>query len=217
MKKDVFSLALVVLPLILFSGFGKKKESPVCSVTNSRNNFVYLCLANPIEIRASGIDSSDLLVTVDTGVLTGSNGHYILYPAQKPYVIIRVANGKSGKEIFTKKFRIRKIPDPVCYFANKKLVGEISKRDFIMQLGIFSRMESFDYNMTYHVRSFEMTTLVDGKYVTEKAVGPSFTPEMKKLMERARNFDRYFIENVMVVGPDSLERKINGVTLIVRE
>lgn len=216
MKQNLL-LFLSGFAFLIFCAFGHRREQPVCAIINTKTNYVFQGIDNPIDISVAGVDSTDLVVTADSASISGSNGHYVCH-VKRPktsWIIIHVSR-KNGKEICRQKFRIKGLPDPVCTFKNILISGALSKQDFTSELGIFARMVNFDYDMTYKVKSFDMTTLVNGAYVTEKAEGPSFTPAMKKLMDDSKSGDRFFIENVKVMEPDSTERRIPGVTVTVK-
>ena len=59
------------------------------------------------------------------------------------------------------------------------------------------------YNVYYKPKNDDPVTLANN--------GAKFTPEVKKLIQRAKAGDIYYIEEIKVMGPDNLTRKIPGI------
>jgi hypothetical protein len=114
------------------------------------------------------------------------------------------------------KFRVKRVPDPVCYVGNLKADGQMSKSELQGQSGVFARMENFDFDLKFQVVSFVMSMSINGVFVEKKANGPGITPEMKAMLAGAKPGNKVFFEQVNVKGPDGTLRKIPGVNIKVK-
>lgn len=59
------------------------------------------------------------------------------------------------------------------------------------------------YTVFYQPKGDDAVTLANN--------GAAFTPEVKKIIQRAKAGDVYYIEDIKVMGPDNLTRKIPGI------
>ncbi len=111
----------------------------------------------------------------------------------------------------TQEFRIKRVPDPVCYVANKKGDMSIPKAQMEIATQVQARMDGFDFDLTYAVTGFTMAVVVNGLSIEKDAHSNLFTPDMQKLMKQISPGTHVIIENVHVRGPDS--RTIPGVNI----
>ncbi len=113
------------------------------------------------------------------------------------------------------KFRIKRVPDPTCYVANKKGDIDISKAQLSIATQVQARMDGFDFDLSYAVTSFEMVVTVNGQTVKKLSNSNLFTPEMKTLMNQVQRGSHIIIQGVHVKGPDS--RTIPGVNITITQ
>ena len=52
--------------------------------------------------------------------------------------------------------------------------------------------------------------------ITITNIGARFTPEVKKIIQRAKPGDVYYIDNIKVIGPDNITRKIAGIAFKIQ-
>lgn len=52
--------------------------------------------------------------------------------------------------------------------------------------------------------------------ITLTNIGAKFTPEVKKIILRAKPGDVYYIDNIKVIGPDNITRKIPGIAFKIQ-
>ena len=60
------------------------------------------------------------------------------------------------------------------------------------------------YNVFYQPKGDDPVTIANN--------GATFSPQVKKLIQMAKPGDVYYIEDIKVMGPDNLVRKIPGIT-----
>jgi hypothetical protein len=187
----------------------------------------YIGVPNPVSISAAGFANSDLQPSCSGGSLSkGAGGYIVTLPAgakqtindhDGPFCFVSVS-GKmpdgSHKSLGPpEKFRIKRVPDPVCYVANKKGDANVTKGELSIATQVQARMENFDFNLTYAVTGFEMVVTVNGNTVQLESKSNLFTPQMKTLMNQVGRGSHIIIQQVHVHGPDT--RVIPGVNISV--
>ncbi len=219
------------------SGGGKMQSYPFRStylaakpsvvVSPSKMNVFYIGVPNPVSISAAGFANSDLQPSCSGGSLTkGPTGYIVTIPngskqtlneRDGPFCTISVSgkmpDGSHKSLGEASKFRIKRVPDPTCYVANKKGDIDITKAQLSIATQVQARMDNFDFDLSYQVTSFEMVVTVNGQTVKKPSSSNLFTPEMKTLMNQVGKGSHIIIQDVHVKGPDS--RVIPGVNITV--
>jgi len=183
-------------------------------------NVFYIGVDNPITISAAGVAPSSLSPSFTGGTLksNGKPGSYIVNVSGGTEATLNIGaklNG-SNKSMGSFKFRIKRVPDPVCYVGSLKADGSMSKSELLGQAGLFAKMENFDFDLKFTVVSFVLSISINGVFVEKKSMGPGITAEMRTMMGGAKPGNRVFFEQVTVKGPDGTLRKIPGVNIKVK-
>jgi hypothetical protein len=221
MKKYFLSAMALLVLAVAFSSFRFQQNCPkAASIIPVRMNVFYIGVDNPLLVSAPGVPPGQLNVSVTgTATITGSNGNYNVRAVGGSETNVNVdytdENGNLVK-LSSSKFRIKRVPDPVCFLGTVKSIGLRSKAEFASQAAPLVRLENFDFDMRFEISSFILATYQDTAYMRLKTNGPAFTAEMKSLMNKAKPKDRYYIEEVIVKGPDGTLRKIPGVTIEIK-
>ncbi|MDQ3110440.1 MAG: gliding motility protein GldM [Bacteroidota bacterium] len=194
--------------------------APSAAVFLEKMNVFYIGVENPISISAGGVAPSDLQPSLTGGTLrsSGKPGSYIVTVSGGTEATLNVNAKTSGgnKSMGAFKFRVKRVPDPVCYVGNLKADGQMTKSELQGQSGVFARMENFDFDLKFQVISFVMSMSINGVFVEKKSTGPGITPEMKSMLAGAKPGNKVFFEQVTVKGPDGTMRKIPGVNIKVK-
>jgi len=197
---------------------------PSVVVSPTQMNVFYIGVPNPVSISAAGFADVDLQPSFNgPGSMSKvSSGNYMvtLNPATAKQgtectisVSGKMPNGARKSIGQPSKFRIKRVPDPICYVANKKGDMFVSKAQLSIATEVQARMENFDFNLNYAVTSFEMVVTVNGATVQKSSNSSKFTPEMRTLMGEIGPGSHIIIQDVHVKGPDS--RVISGVNITI--
>lgn len=200
---------------------------PSVVVSPTEMNVFYIGVPNPVSISAAGFANSDLQPSCSGGTLSkNATGYVVTLPANAtpthdeksgPFCMIsvsgRMPDGSHKSLGEPSKFRIKRVPDPTCYVANKKGDIDITKAQLGIATQVQARMDNFDFNLSYAVTSFEMVVTVNGQTVKKLSSSNLFTDEMKKLMSQVGKGSHIIIQDVHVSGPD--KRVIPGVNITV--
>src|ERR1041385_5145043 len=140
--------------------------APSAAVFLEKMNVFYIGVDNPITISAAGVAPGDLSPSLSGGTMTsnGKPGSYIVRVSGGTEANLSVnakLNGVS-KSMGTFKFRIKRVPDPVCYLGNLKADGMMTKSELQGQSGLFAKMEGFDFDLKFSVVSFVMSMSING-------------------------------------------------------
>ncbi len=86
--------------------------------------------------------------------------------------------------------------------STEKMKAFTSINDVVEKNSLLS-FKVISYNVFYQPKL--------GDAETFKNIGPYFSPEVKKAIQKAKPGDIYYIEEIKVVGPDNISRKIPGI------
>ncbi|MCC6599251.1 MAG: gliding motility protein GldM [Crocinitomicaceae bacterium] len=191
---------------------------PALVVSPTQMNVFYRGLDNPVEISVPGVGKSALKVSMEGGSISGpgGDGTYTVKPGQGNEATIRVTANVNGKDtpMPPKKFRIKRIPDPVPSFGGKKpFDSSISQGDASVAAGVRADMEGFDFNVKVLVKSFKLTITNQGSFKEFKSSNNAVTGDMTDNIKKAKKGEKIFIEEIMVDMPDGTTRKVASITL----
>ena len=186
-------------------------------------NVLYAGFENPVSISASGIPTNKIRVTMEGGTLTSTGvGKYMARPAAVGQDVIFSVTGELNGKMqsmgnFT--FKVRKLPDPTPYITvgtDRFKGGRLAKASILGATGIGAAIDDGLLDIPFRVLGFE-TVFFDrmGNARPEASNGANFTESQRELMRSLRRGQRFYISNVRAIGPDGIERKLNGSLEII--
>jgi gliding motility-associated protein GldM len=220
-KTKLRILALVPVLIILFLGVscikGGDKSNPVTAVELVKMNVIYLGVENPVKIASSGYETSELDASIDNGTIYGRNGEYMILPKETGMATLTISS--KGKEIQKAQFRVKVVPDPI---AGIKILngnsfdyissGTITKKDLLTAGGISVEMRNFDFDLEFKIVSFVVSGVFKGGYEeTEFSKSDRFTDKQIVLLERLIKNQKLLVEEIIAIGPEGKERKLNSM------
>ena len=196
-------------------------QRPTATVSATRMNLFYVGLDNPVSISAPGIPAENLRPEISSGgTLTRQpDGSYIarVQPGTSEVrITVNALMDGTQRTVGTSTFRVRTVPDPMAYVGNRR-EGRITRQALLNAGGIVARMENFEFDLSYEIRSFTMLTNVRGFLQTYASDSNRFTPEMIQVINTATRDQRIFFENITTHrGPDGLERTLPQISFIIQ-
>jgi len=196
--------------------------APAVAVEAEKMNVFYIGVDNPIAVSAAGVAPTDLLVNASGGGVTktgGAGGKFVLRFTSPGECSISVsAKTKDGTKPQgpPKKFRVKKIPDPVAKVGGKTGNVEVKKVELGQIGGVGAELAGFDFDAKFIVVSFELSAVVKGALKSVSCPGNSLSSEARSILSAAGVGSKIFFENVKAKGPDGTIRNIPGVTLKVK-
>lgn len=192
---------------------------PAASVSPDKMNVFYIGVDNPVTITAAGVAPSDLSPTMSGGSLTKASGagQYIVRVKGGNEATVSVGAKINGnnQNMGSFKFRVKRVPDPVAFFAGRKGDDKISRAELKVTPGVLAKLENFDFDLKFDVKSFDISMSVGGSIAIASSSSNRITPEQLNLLNNAKPGSKVYIENVKAMGPDGTMRKIPGVNLKV--
>jgi hypothetical protein len=188
------------------------------------DDVIYVGIENPVTIVGEDVDYENIeLICADTNieVLPGKvkNNYFIniisnAYRKRPPMIKLLVVNKlKNDEVLFSKKFRIGRVPNPVVYFGKYNGKDKIDLQSFIIPKTIDIKLDSFEY-FTYKVTKFQLIHIPakSNKILTFRQENDSINTKMLETLQNVQKGDMIIIEDIWAVffdhcGEPSTENK----------
>jgi gliding motility-associated protein GldM len=194
--------------------------APMLVVSPTKLNLFYVGVDNPVEISVPGVPADKLFPTISNGTIRKEGVGFIVNPARpgQPAEIKVIAEIEKGKKINmgTKTFRVRIVPDPVAKVNGIKGAGSIERSVFLAQVGVIAEMENFEFDLSFKVTEFTVSTIVGGFAVDKSVKSNRFTPEQMNLIKNQNKGQKVYIENIKAIGPDGTTRMLGSIALTLK-
>jgi hypothetical protein len=89
--------------------------------------------------------------------------------------------------------------------------GRINKNLLLAQKAVIAKMDNFDFDLTFRVTSFTVSTIKSGYLQFVDSESASFTTEQKGLIESAGVGSAVMINNIQAKGPDGSNRDLGSI------
>lgn len=200
--------------------------APSVSVSPEKMNVMYVGLENPITVSAAGVAPSELIVSVSgcgAKLKPNGNGKYMVSVLSKGECFVTVSAKQSDGTIRQQgapiRFRVKQVPTPVLKIGGREATGtlEFSKLDLAKIGGVGAVLPSFDFEGVNFVVSSYVFSMVNRKGVLEeiKVTGSSLPPAAKQLLADAKSGTKFYIEDVIAVGPGG-KRDLGNIKIKVK-
>jgi gliding motility-associated protein GldM len=207
---------IMTLIAILFMNQLNAQTQNLAVVSANKMNVLYIGIENPLSIAVPGIESSKLKVTINNGVIKGSNGQYVAKVTQGTEAIIDVAAEiKPGetKKVGSYTFRIKSMPNPTASLGKFTQAEYIfSKGELLLNPGLTVTL-NLPFDIEYEITSFSMTFEESGKFTTLNTPGNKFSKEMLDKITEFKDDTRIMIEKINVTGPDASMRTLAPILI----
>ena len=197
--------------------------APSATVSADLMNVLYAGYDNPMSVSVPGVSSSQLQVSMSGGSLSAKGeGKFIARPTQVGSdAVITVAAKTEGRvqEMGKFTFRVRKLPDPTAYIAytDEKGVeerfkgGKISKQVLLNANVLGAAVDDGLLNIPFRVTGFETVTYDRmGNQFPVVSESSAFNERQKNTFRGLSRGKRFFISKIKAIGPDGVERTLNG-------
>jgi gliding motility-associated protein GldM len=188
---------------------------PSAVVSPDKMNVLYIGVPNPVSISAPGIAKEKLKVSISSGSLSGSAGHYTANVSTMGTATVTVsgeiAPGKTAV-LGSSLFRVKRIPDPKPQFAGRG-GGNVSSVNMRAQDRIFAKLDNFDFDAKFNVTRFSMVVIKPRQdAITMNATGNEFSAQMKQVMNTVTPGTMVVFKDIIAVGPDGTQRGLDPIT-----
>lgn len=197
-----------------------KAAQPGVIVSPYRLNLLYAGIENPLSVSVPGYPAERVRAYMNgNGTLTGSNGNYIARVPDVGRTKVRVSVlMEDGNEVQMgeMEFRVKRVPDPIAMVVNQS-GGTIERSLFRAGRSLQVVMKDFEYdNFTFKVLGYRMTLARKQELFEAKSESSDFPQKMRDLVTGAQKNDTYYFEDISVMGPDNVRRKIQDITFRIK-
>jgi gliding motility-associated protein GldM len=187
-------------------------------VSPTKMNVFYVGVDNPIEVSVAGVPPEDVDIKITNGKArsTRRRGSYIVNPRRPGNSFITVYAKIDGerKMMGRQEFRVKRVPDPVATVNGIK-GGGITKSLLLAQVGVAAEMENFDFDLTFRVTEFTVSTTIGGFLREETSKNYKFTNAQKQIIRSLSKGNRVYVQDIKAIGPDGQERSLPAVALLL--
>jgi gliding motility-associated protein GldM len=190
------------------------------SVSPTKMNVLYIGVPNPIDITASGVPAEKLNVSMSGGgsiQKAGATGSYIAQvkaPGTVNITVTATVDGQS-KNLGTKQFRVKRVPDPVAKIAGKR-EGTIAKAELMAQAGIKAELENFDFDMKFNIVSFRVSSMIRGFAKEANSNSAAFGGQVKQIIQETPSGSKIYFEDIKAKGPDGSIRSLGTIAFKIK-
>ncbi|MFZ1456958.1 MAG: GldM family protein [Saprospiraceae bacterium] len=226
------------------NGIGVKKYEAVASVTNpvtgktdtyrqtfefevgersvtisaAKMNVFYLGVDNPVEVSAAGVPSAQIKVSMSGGDINrNGDGTYTVRPTGSPgteAVVSVSAPGLNG----SKKFKIKRIPDPKPLLGGKENGGKIGNGTFKGYSSLIPLLENFDFDAKCNLGGFTLVRVpkrLDAEFAPNR--GARIDGQAAALQSKAVPGDRYIFQDIKCKCPgDVADRNLGQLVFDIQ-
>ncbi|MEO6149451.1 MAG: gliding motility protein GldM [Mucilaginibacter sp.] len=189
---------------------------PSAVVSPDKMNVLYIGVPNPISVSAPGIPKEKLRVSISSGSVSGSSGHYTAEVSTIGTATVTVSGEISpGKTqvLGSTLFRVKRIPDPKAQFAGKS-GGSTSAANIRGQDRIFAKLENFEFDAKFNVTRFTLFLAKPRQdIITVNASGNSVSPQMRAALNTVTPGTKVIFTNIIAVGPDGSQRGLDDIVI----
>lgn len=196
--------------------------APSATVSADMMNVLYAGYENPMSISVPGVPVNKIVATMSGGQLKSvAPGKFIAHPTTVGKdAVVTVSALMEGRvqEMGKFTFRVRKLPDPTAFIEfqtsdgpERFRGGKISKQRLMSAPGIGAAIDDGLLNIGFRVNGFE-TVFFDnmGNAIPEVSNGSDFTARQKDRFRSLGRGKRFYISKIRAVGPDGIQRTLNG-------
>jgi len=194
---------------------------PEYMISADNMKVLYAGIDNPVSILVSGAVDKNIKVAISGGtIITKGNGKYIVKadPGFKS-LKITISAFKDGvmTKLGTEEFRVKSIPEPKAFIANKYNVT-ITKDEIFNNPIMTVQMENFDFfpELQFTVTEFSAATVTNGDLVEKHVVGNKISDSMMETIKQVKSGQKIYFENIKAKAPDGKIRNIESFYLEIK-
>ncbi len=187
---------------------------PNLIVSPSKMNVFYMGVDNPVEISIPGLAADQINATVNNGTLRRVSGsNYVVVPARPGDANVSVTGNIDGttRNFGSRQFRVRTVPDPVAKVAGRT-GGNIGRNVLLAQTGVVAEMENFDFDLSFTVQSFTISTSQRGFVVDARSSSNRITDEQREIIRAASRGDRIYFDDIIARSPTGDQRRLPTIS-----
>ena len=201
---------------------------PSATVSADLMNVLYVGYNNPLSVSVPGVPLSKISASMSGGTLQPVGpGKYIARPStvgQNVTITVTSTNTGRAQQMGQFTFRARKLPDPTAYIIVKDEQGNndrfrggnLSKPELMSTEGIGAAIDDGILDIGFKVVSFKVVFYDNlGNAVPIASDGSHFSARQKETFRKLPRNRRFYISEVVAVGPDGIQRTLKTSTEVI--
>ena len=200
---------------------------PVSTVAAGLMNVLYAGYENPVEVTASGVESSDINVYASGCDIRKKTGaRFIIKPSSslvgKDAVVVVSGKTRSGKGVqYSHIFHVRALPLPLPFIVTgdgKFYGGKTSKGSLLSSVRVGAAVDDGILDIPYTVLSFEMVFFDNlGNAKVYPSEGNRLSETQLSVIRNIRKNARCYVTSIRTKGPDGVSRSLHSsIEIIIR-
>lgn len=190
------------------------------SIALDKMNVLYIGVANPVTIAASGGGDDRTSFSIAGGggrIDKVGNGKYNVFVSSVTNDCVLTVSVE-GKVAGSSNFRVRTIPDPVATVGAKPSGATMTAAEFRAQGGVGAWIKDFPFDLKYSVTAFRLSTDTDDGDIAEAdCTGNAFSTKAVQIMrDHVKAGKTVYIENIRAVGEDGKNRSVPTLVYYIR-
>jgi gliding motility-associated protein GldM len=189
------------------------------SIALDKMNVLYIGVANPISVAASGGGDDKITVNISGagGRLekTGPGKYNAWVNNQSDDCIITVS--VDGKPSGASKFRTRMIPKPIAVVGPYNSGDNVPVNAFRAQAGVGAGVRDFPFELKYSVTRFVLSADNDEGYIDEAVCqGNTFSSAAQGIMNKLKAGRTVTVDEIYATGPDGRSQKLPSLVFYIK-
>lgn len=196
---------------------------PSATVAPVLMNVLYAGIDNDIQIAVPGVAGQNVTASISNGTLTRkSNDIWAVKPKLGADAVIAVTAQIAGRsqEMSRNTFKIRPLPDPAPYVNIRKPDGNteryrgskpLAKSALVSADVLRAAMDDGILDINFDVLRFDLVRFDNmGFRITTPSSGNKFSEQQKDAVRAMQRGQTVLISNIVVRGPDGIERNLTA-------
>jgi gliding motility-associated protein GldM len=192
---------------------------PSAVVSPDKMLVLYIGLPNPVSVSAPGVAKEKLKVSISSGSITGSAGHYVAQVSTVGNATVTVSGtigeGAAAKTMVlgSTDFRVKRIPDPKAQFAGKA-GGTTSAANIKAQDALFAKLDNFEFDARFNVTRFTLLVVKPRQDpIILNGSGNTLNSAMHSALSTVTPGSTIVFKDIVAVGPDGSQRGLDPIVL----
>ncbi|MFO8021404.1 MAG: gliding motility protein GldM [Perlabentimonas sp.] len=193
---------------------------PNVVVSPTKMNVFYRGVDNPVDVSIPGISMDRISAVVDGGGSIRKSGKgFIVVPGRGNSCNVTVYAQLEGtrKNMGTKQFRVKNVPDPIAAVRGLPSRGQVQKNVLATSLALEAQMpQSFEFDLSFSITGFTVMANVGGFARQAESNNQVITEDQKRIFDGLRSGQTVTIIDITAVGPDGTTRNLNDIVYRIR-
>lgn len=189
------------------------------SIALDKMNVLYVGIANPITVAASGGGDDRVSVSISNGgsLKKTGTGTYNAFVNGGDKCTITVS--VDGKVAGASEFRIRRIPTPTATIGGYASGDNINAGAFKSQAGVGAYIKDFPFDLKYSVTSYLLSTdSDDGDIVEANITGNAWggSSQAQNVLRQVKAGKTVYVDNIKATGEDGRSYKLPSLVYYIK-